>query len=170
LTTAPKLAKVFRELVMERVSLRDMSAILESLAEDGREGLSTGQMVEVIRRRLGRQIVQGIAPEDGTPTKPLRVAVLDQKLDQVLMTAVQTAQGAGTPPALEPSVLLHVSQSVRQAVKDLEGQSVPPLLLVRDEVRYPLSVWLRSAGLIVPVLAFSELSGDQQVKNVLEIH
>ena len=170
LTTAPKLAKVFRELVMERVSLRDMSAILESLAEDGREGLSTGQMVEVIRRRIGRQIVQGIAPEDGTPTNPLRVAVLDQKLDQVLMTAVQTAQGAGTPPALEPSVLLHLSQSVRQAVKDMEGQSVPPLLLVRDEVRYPLSVWLRSAGLFVPVLAFSELSGDQQVKNILEIH
>ncbi|MBU2793131.1 hypothetical protein HAQ01_06970 [Acidithiobacillus thiooxidans] len=132
--------------------------------------MNTGQMVEVIRRRIGRQIVQGIAPGDGAQTNPLRVAVLDQKLDQVLMTAVQTAQGAGTPPALEPSVLLHLSQSVRQAVKDMEGQSVPPVLLVRDEVRYPLSVWLRSAGLFAPVLAFSELPGDQQVKNILEIH
>lgn len=170
LTVAPKLTKVFRELVMERVSLRDMSAILESLAEDGREGLTTGQMVEVIRHRIGRQIVQNILSENGNSSQTLQVAVLDQKLDQVVMTAIQTAQGAGTLPALEPSVLLHLSQSVRQSIKDMESQSISPVILVRDEVRYSLSVWLRSAGLFVPILAFSELPGDQHVKNVLEIH
>ena len=170
IATAPKLAKVFRELVMEKVSLRDMPAILESLAEDGREGMHTGQMVEVIRRRLGRQIVQSVAPEDGAQSGLVQTAVLGQNLEQVLITAVQTAQGAGTQPALEPSVLLHLSQSVRQAAKNMEGQSIQPLLMVRDAIRYPLSVWLRSAGLFVPVIAFSEMPGDRQVKSVMEIN
>lgn len=170
IATAPKLAKVFRELVMERVSLRDMSIILESLAEDGREGMHTGQMVEVIRRRLGRQILQSVAPESASPPTPVQVAGLDQKLEQVLVTSVQTAQGAGTQPALEPSVLLHLSQAVRQSMKEMEEKSIQPLLMVRDEVRYPLSVWLRSAGLFIPVMAFSEIPGDRQVKSVIEVH
>ena len=171
IATAPRLAKVFRELVMEKVSLRDMPVILESLAEDGREGLHTGQMVEIVRRRLGRQILQGIAPEGDGPddAAPLRAAVLASSLDQVLATAVQTAQGAGTQPALEPSVLLHLTQAVRQAAAQMETQSLAPVLLVRDAIRYPLSVWLRSAGISVPVIAFSEVPGTRQVKSVLEI-
>ena len=169
LATAPKLTKVFRELVMEKVSLRDMPAILECLAEDGREGLRTGQMVEVIRHRLGRQIVQAIDPEEDGRNGILRVAVLAPSLDQVLLTAVQTAQGAGTQPALEPSVLLHLTQAVRQAAGNMEAQSIPPLLLVRDDIRYPLSVWLRSAGISVPVVAFSEVPGTRQIKSILEV-
>ncbi|MHB1705484.1 MAG: flagellar biosynthesis protein FlhA [Acidithiobacillus sp.] len=169
IATAPKLSKVFRELVMEKVSLRDMPAILESLAEDGREDMRTGQMVEIIRRRLGRQIIQSIAPEETAQNQTLRAAVLAPSLDQVLLTAVQTAQGAGTQPALEPSVLLHLAQSVRQAMEQMETQSIPPLLLARDAIRYPLSVWLRSAGIGIPVIAFSEVPGTRQVKSVLEI-
>lgn len=164
IVTAPALAKVFRELVMERVSLRDMQSILESLAEDGREGMRTGEMVDMIRRRLGRQIVNDIATED-----PFRTAVLSPAIENLLLNAVQTAQGAGVAPTLEPSALLHVVQSARKAQAQMMEQSIEPSMTVRDSVRYPLSVWLRSAGVQMPIMAFSEIPGTRQIKSVLEV-
>ncbi|OFC35770.1 flagellar biosynthesis protein FlhA [Acidithiobacillus caldus] len=168
IVTAPKLTKVLRDLVREQVSLRDITAILESLAEDGKENLPTEQLVEMIRSRLGRQIVTDLLPGRDRGA-PLQAAVMSPEMDSVLQTAIQTAAAAGTAPTLEPSVLLHLTQAVRQAVTQMEGQSMRPVILVRDAIRHALSGWLRSAGIVVPVLGFAEVPGEIQVKSAVEI-
>jgi flagellar biosynthesis protein FlhA len=161
--SVPALSKVLRELVVEGVSIRDMSTILETLAENGQEGASMVQTVEIIRSRLGRQILSVLAPDD-----PIQTAILGQSMEQLLLNAVESA-GPNGMPALEPSILMHLMQALRQGIETMQAQSLKPLLVVRDPLRQALSTWLHSAGLTMAVVAFSEVPGARPLKSVLEI-
>jgi len=161
--SVPALSKVLRELVVEGVSIRDMPTILETLAENGQEGDSTVQTVGIIRLRLGRQILSVLAPDD-----PIQTAILGQSMEQLLLNAVESA-GPNGMPALEPSILMHLMQALRQGIETMQAQSLTPLLVVRDPLRQALSTWLHSAGLKMAVVAFSEVPGARPLKSVLEI-
>lgn len=161
--SVPALSKVLRELVVEGVSIRDMPTILETLAENGQEGASMVQTVEIIRSRLGRQILSVLAPDD-----PIQTAILGQSMEQLLLNAVESA-GPNGMPALEPSILMHLIQALRQGIETMQAQSLKPLLVVRDPLRQALSTWLHSAGLTMAVVAFSEVPGARPLKSVLEI-
>ncbi|MEB8476273.1 MAG: flagellar biosynthesis protein FlhA [Acidithiobacillus ferriphilus] len=161
--SVPALSKVLRELIVEGVSIRDMPTILETLAENGQEGASMVQTVEIIRSRLGRQILSVLAPDD-----PIQAAILGQSMEQLLLNAVESADPNGMP-ALEPSILMHLMQALRQGIETMQAQSLKPLLVVRDPLRQALSTWLHSAGLTMAVVAFSEVPGARPLKSVLEI-
>ncbi len=161
--SVPALSKVLRELVIEGVSIRDMPTILETLAENGQEGDSTTKTVGIIRLRLGRQILSALDPDD-----PIKTAILGQSMEHLLLNAVESA-GPNGMPAIEPSILMHLMQALRQGIETMQAQSMTPLLVVRDPLRPALSNWIQSAGLKMAVVAFSEVPGERPLKSILEI-
>jgi flagellar biosynthesis protein FlhA len=159
----PGLTRVLRELVIEKVSLTDFDAILEALAEDGREENSTERNVALVRQRLSAQILSRL-----TDKNPIPVAVLSAAAERLLIDAVQAAPKDGAP-GVEPGVLLHLVQSARKAVESMQGQGEKPILVVRDILRFYVSRTLYASGIDLPVVGIAEIPGIRQVRSIAEI-
>src|SRR5690606_33727638 len=92
------LQKVLRALLEEKIPLRDMRTIAETIAAHPSLSQNPGELTAVVRVALGRMIVQNI---NGLSNE-LPVITLDQTLEQLLLETIRT-QGAGGV-ALEPGL------------------------------------------------------------------
>ena len=79
--------RVLQNLLRERVPLRDMRTILETLAEESGRTQDAGQLSALVRPKLARLIVQDIIDPDET----LAVMTLDPTLEQLLTDLVSRA-------------------------------------------------------------------------------
>ncbi len=163
IVSVPALSKVLRALVVEGVSIRDMTTILEALAENAKEGDTTTQLISLIRIRLGRQILSELSPTD-----PVQVAILGKNMESLLANAVESAGTAATP-ALEPTIFRQLMKSLQGAAEKIKSQSLTPILVVRDPLRPALSSWCESAKIPIAVIAYSEVPGTRTLKSILEV-
>jgi flagellar biosynthesis protein FlhA len=126
--------KVLQNLLREKVSIRHMEAILETLADSGRSTKDAGQLTEAVRQRLGHAICQGLA---GDATS-LHVLTLDPSIESRFLQSLQAAHRDGGPAAhfvLEPKVvekfLIHLMQQAEKMMKS----NLLPVLLCSPELR-----------------------------------
>jgi len=97
--TLGTVVRVLQNLLRERVPLRDMRTILETLAEESGRTQDAGQLAALVRPKLARLIVQDIIDPDET----LAVMTLDPTLEQVLTDLVSRANSYDEI-ALEPAL------------------------------------------------------------------
>lgn len=90
--------RVLQNLVSERVSIRDLGTILESISEACGNSRNVAMITEHVRQRLSRQITYNNADEHGI----LKIVVLSPKWDQ-LMNEALTGEGEIKQLALSPS-------------------------------------------------------------------
>lgn len=81
----PRTAEVLRQLVSERVSIRNMRAILESLLQWAGRHRDTEQLAEQVRLDLGPALVQRFVKEDST----MHPVILDPVFEQALVGVVE---------------------------------------------------------------------------------
>jgi flagellar biosynthesis protein FlhA len=155
--------RVLQQLLRERVSIRDLGAILEALVEMGAQNRGLPQLVEVARQALGRRLTQPLIEADGT----LRVIALEPALEEELMSLVSpeptarqlTAGGASTP----------VLKRITDSLKTLMGPgsvSAQPVLLCSSPARYHLRRWLEPVLPRLTVIAPAEIPPDVPVRAV----
>ena len=152
----PVLAEVLRRLVDERVSIRDLRAILEALAGVGAVEKDPLSLAEFVRSQLRRRISFALAGG----SRELSVLVLDPPLEETIRSAIQRT-AAGSFLALAPAAARDIVQAVRRAVATFPAPGRPVLLAqpdVRRFVRKLLEVELPELDVISPVELAPELS------------
>ncbi len=155
------LQKVLRGLLAEEVPIRDMRTIIDVLAEHAPRlaagapaGPNIDELVALVRRALGRAIVQSLFPG----TSELRLIGLDANLERVLAQAIQAGG------ALEPGLAESLLQQVEAAVAQQERAGDPPVLLVPPQLRGPMARFLRLHIPHLAVLASTELPDDRVIR------
>ena len=114
----------------ERVSVRNMVAILECLADYGSVTKDIGFLVEKVRQALGRQICLQYCDEK----KVLRVLTIEPALEKkVIDSRLETNRGivAGLDPALHRKWITAVSN----AVKAVQEQNLHEVILCSEAAR-----------------------------------
>ncbi|HQE24409.1 MAG TPA: flagellar biosynthesis protein FlhA [Candidatus Atribacteria bacterium] len=146
--------KVLQNLLAEGVPIRDLSLILETLADYAPQARNIEDLTEMVRRKLGRSIVKQYLEEDGK----LHILTLDASLEDLLQRALQGEE------TLEPdffrSFLEHLSQSVERMV----GLGHFPILATTGKIRKGLRDLVSGYLPQVVVLAFEEIPRDVEVK------
>jgi flagellar biosynthesis protein FlhA len=137
--------RVLQHLVRERVSVRDLEVILESLAEHADASSDVDALVEHARRALGRRLLQPHLDAEGR----LHAVVLSGGFDALLAAgpsdgpsvedarAIVRAVGEALAPRIEAGAPLVVlcTPEARPVLKDLTRADLPRLaVLARDEV------------------------------------
>ncbi|WP_031431544.1 flagellar biosynthesis protein FlhA [Methylomicrobium agile] len=155
--------KVLQNLLQERVPIRDMRTIAETLAEYGVKSQDPDVLTSAVRASLGRMIVHeisGIQPE-------LSVMTLEYELEQLLHKSLQTAgeQGAG----IEPGLAEKMHRSLQENTQKMEMEGQAPVLLVSSYVRPWLARFVRHSISGLHVLAYNEIPPDRQIKVVSTI-
>ena len=128
--------KVLQNLLREKVSIRNLEAILETLADAGRATKDAAQLTECVRQRLGHSICQGLAGGAGA----LHVLTLDPVIESRLLQGVQAARREGAAaggPLIEPKLLEKLLlQLVQQAERMMKSNLLPVLLCAPELRRY----------------------------------
>jgi len=124
---------VIRALLAERVSVRDLGTILESLADASRYGKAVPFLVDQVRERMGGAIVQAfVGPDD-----QLHVAMLDAATEDALRPfVVRNEAEVNLAPDL-PTAQGLLAQ-LQSAVSRLHDLGYPAVLIAPTDLRYPL--------------------------------
>ena len=148
------LHKVLQNLLIERVSIRDMRTIIETLAEHAPVQSDPQELTSVVRVALGRAITQQWFPGNGE----VQVIGLDAMLERLLLQALQG--GGGLEPGLADRLLMQAQAALQQQ----EMSSAPPVLLVNHPLRALLARFLRRNLPQLVVLSNLELSDNRQIR------
>ena len=156
--------RVLQNLLRERVPLRDMRTVLETLAEESGRTQDAGQLSALVRPKLARLIVQDIINPDET----LAVMTLDPTLEQLLTDLVSQANSYDEI-ALEPALAESFFASIRSTIEELEQQDLPAVLVVSPILRPWLARLLRRSTKDLTVLCYTEIPDDQPISVVSSI-
>lgn len=150
------LLSVLRLLLEERVSIRNLSLIIEATAE-GRQLYPTVEGVaEHVRQRLGFQLVAEMRREDGTI--PL-VQLAPEWEDTFAIYQIATERGLGDV-ALPPDEFNRLASAISEKIHAAGEAGSYPALVTSMKRRRFLRTVLTAKGLPNPVLSFEEIGVD----------
>jgi flagellar biosynthesis protein FlhA len=150
--------KVLQSLLQEKIPIRDMRTIAETLAEHAPMSQDAGVLTAASRVALGRSIVQQISGMGAD----LSVVTLEPRLEQILhQTLHGGVEGGG---GLEPGLAENLHRSLLDETHRQEAAGRPAVLLVSQAVRTLMARFVRHSIPSLHVLAFNEIPDNKQVK------
>jgi len=152
--------KVLAKMLRERISIRDMVTILETLADYAQLTKDTEILTEYVRHALARQISKQYA-EGNT----LTCLTVDPQLENIIAGAVQRTEG-GSYVALEPQVLQTIINSISNELPKITSLGYQPIVLTSPAVRpYFQKLIERNAPNLI-VLSYAELESKVEVQSL----
>jgi flagellar biosynthesis protein FlhA len=153
--------RVLQALLRERVSIRDLPAILEGIGEAAPHTTSITNLVEQVRGRLARQLCFAHRGEDGA----LPIITLNPEWEQAFAEAL-VGQGEDKQLALAPSRLQDFIRAVRETFERAALSGETPVLLTSPGIRpYVRSIIERFRGQ-TPVMSQNEIHPRARLKTV----
>ncbi|HWA61744.1 MAG TPA: flagellar biosynthesis protein FlhA [Caulobacteraceae bacterium] len=159
--SASTVQRVLQALLREKVSIRDLPAILEGIAEAAPHTASITQLVEQVRARLARQLCWANRGDDGA----LPIIALSPDWEGAFADAL-IGQGDDRQLALAPSKLQEFIRAIRDAFERAALTGESPVLLTGPVIRpYVRSIIERFRGQTV-VMSQNEIHPRARLKTV----
>lgn len=144
---------VLRLLLEERVSVRNLPAILEAVAEARPTLPSPEAICEHVRQRLGFQLVAELRRADGT----IPLLQLAPEWEDTFTTYQVEGDGGQPDVALPPEQFNKLAQSVAERLARAGEQGTFPAVVTSTRRRRFLRTVMAAKGLAAPVLSFEEI-------------
>jgi flagellar biosynthesis protein FlhA len=156
--------RVLQNLLNERVSIRDMPAILEGVSEACGHTRNIGQITEHVRARLARQISEA----NTNPSGFIPLITLAPEWEQSFAESI-IGQGDERQLSMAPSKLQKFISSVRQTFERFAVMGEVPVLLTSPGIRpYVRSIIERFRPLTV-VMSQAEIHPKAKIKTLGQI-
>jgi flagellar biosynthesis protein FlhA len=156
--------RVLQNLLREKVSIRHLEAILETMADAGRGTKDAAQLTEAVRQRLGQSICQGLAGASNA----LHVLTLDPASEARLLQGLQAGRQGGAAPgalALEPRLLEKFLLQLVQQAERMMKNNLLPVLLCAPELRRHLRALTERGLPHLRVLSLAEIPHAIELKS-----
>lgn len=128
--TTATVQRVLQALLKERVSIRDLPAILEALGEAAAHTKSITNMVEHVRSRLARQLCWQNRSEDGS----LPIVTLSHDWENAFASSL-VGQGEDRQLTMAPSALQEFIRTVRDTFERVSMTGEVAVLLTSPNIR-----------------------------------
>lgn len=153
------LQKVLHQLLSERVSIRDMVTILETLADWIGKTKEIGFLVEKTRQRLSRQITA----QYKSPAGELLVITIDPKLEERLQEKIKKTE-EGERLLVSPGEINGILKSIQQIM----GKAVAhqPIILTSPKIRRCFREIISPYLPFIPVLSYDEIDVNVKVSSI----
>ena len=155
--------KVLQYLLLERVPIRNLRTICETLAELAPKTQDPVALVAAVRVALGRSIVQTI----GGLRQELPVITLDPALEQVLQDSM--ASGGDSSPGFEPGLADRIQTSLADSTRRQEAAGEPAVLLVAPKIRPWIAKLMRHSTPTLAVLAYNEIPENRRIRVIAAV-
>lgn len=159
LLTIGEVQKVLQNLLRERVSIKDMVTILESLADNSRSTKDIELLTEYVRFSLGRSICNSFIDENGAVV----VVTLSQELESLIGGNIQKSM-QGSFPSVDPETTNKILNSIKKVLDSVYFYENQPIILVSPKIRAPFRKLIEMVFQSVNVLSLNEIPNDVEIK------
>ncbi|MCA9167313.1 MAG: FHIPEP family type III secretion protein [Planctomycetales bacterium] len=150
--------RILQRLLVEGVSIRQMSLILEALGDEAGRSRSEVELTERVRHRLARSICAQYRDERDR----LHVVTLDSAWEERTQSAMQLSE-RDVATKLSAADVDALARGIDNELAQLRQQGRPEILLVRPEIRPVLKRMLISQLPQLIVLSYSEITAETKV-------
>ena len=156
--------KVLQHLLRERVPIRDMATILETMADFAKRVKDPEQLGELVRSAIARTITrQHVDPENR-----LFCITLEPALERELSESV-TVSSFGSALVLDPQKQNSIIERLQDSVDDALSKGYQAVVICSSGLRLPLRRLLERNMPKVSVLAYSEIAARADVEFVGQV-
>jgi flagellar biosynthesis protein FlhA len=159
--TASGIQRVLQILLAERISIRDLSTILEGIADALAYTRNPTMLVEHVRARLARQI----CAQHTSPAGYLPLIVLAAKWEQAFAESI-VGQGEERGLAMQPSKLSEFIALVRERFEHAGREGEAPVLVTSPGIRPFVRGIVERFRAQTPVLSQAEIHPRARLKTV----
>jgi flagellar biosynthesis protein FlhA len=161
--THTQLLRVFRVLLTENVSLKDIVPIATTLLDSSETTKDPILLAAEVRCTLRRQIVSGLYGQ-----KPeMKVFNIGSELENMLLGSLNQARQGGKVALdnypVDPNLLAQLQANMPAARDQMKQQATPPLLLVLPQVRPLLARYARLFAPGLHVLSYNEIPEQRDI-------
>ncbi|MBP1961093.1 flagellar biosynthesis protein FlhA [Paenibacillus aceris] len=153
--------KVLAKLLKEKISVRDLVTILETLADYGAYTKDPEILTEYVRQSLSRQITQQYTSLGDS----LKVITVGPSVEKKIADSVQQSD-QGSYLALDPSSSQIIYHRVSEQVSKLIQSGQQPVILTSPTIRMYLRQLLERTLQDIPVLSYSELEPSVEIQSM----
>ncbi|MDN5387853.1 MULTISPECIES: flagellar biosynthesis protein FlhA [Bacillus] len=153
--------KVLAKLLKEKVSIRNLVTIFETLADYGKLTTDSDMLTEYVRQALAKQITSQYAKENET----LKVVTCSGRVEKAVAEGIQQTEH-GNFLSLEPALSENIIQSVAREIEQLSLRQEVPILLCSPPVRMYVKQLLERYFPDLPVLSYNELEANVEVQSI----
>jgi len=153
--------KVLQNLLKERVSIRDLLTIMETMADSVAISKDADILTEYVRQRLARSIVKQYETAEGI----LPLVTIDQKIEDILRDGIQKADH-GSYLSLEPNLAQKILMAINQTLERMAQANHQPIILCSPTIRRHLKKLLDRFLPQVVVLSHNELTTQAKIQSL----
>jgi flagellar biosynthesis protein FlhA len=153
--------KVLQHLLRERVPIRDLVTILETMADFAGRVKDMEQLGELVRAAVARTITRQFIDEENK----IFCITLEAPLERSLQEAVQHTAG-GSLLAIDPETQQRIVRDLQRTSEQAMAQGKQPVLLCGNTLRLPMRKMLERSIPNLQVLAYNEVSAQADVEFV----
>jgi len=156
-----EIQKVLQNLLREKVPIKDLLTILETLADWGAQTKNIDILTEYVRQSLARHITKQYRDEKGE----IWVIALDPELEQKISQAIQHKE-KNSYINLEPPVIQKIIDKLISLVKKATSMQQEPIVICSQDIR---TFFKRIVEKFIPslvVLSYNEITPETIIKTV----
>jgi len=161
--THTQLLRVFRVLLAENVSLKDIVPIATTLLDSSETTKDPILLAAEVRCALRRQIVGGLFGQK----MEMQAFNLGGELENMLLGSLNQARQSGKVTLdnypIDPHLLSQLQVNMPVAREQMKQQATPPLLLVLPQIRPLLARYARLFAPGLHVLSYNEIPENREV-------
>ncbi|MDP2298531.1 MAG: flagellar biosynthesis protein FlhA [Pseudolabrys sp.] len=161
LITTSGIQRVLQILLGERVSIRDLSTILEGIADGAGSSRNPVTLAEHVRARISRQICAQYTSHNGY----LPLIALSAKWEQAFAESI-VGQGDDRHLAMQPSKLSEFITQVREKFETAAREGEAPVLVTSGSIRPFVRGIVERFRAQTPVISQSEIHPRARLKTV----
>jgi len=153
--------KVLAKLLKERVSIRNLPVIFETLADFGKYTTDTDLLTEYVRQALAKQITNQYKQSE----EMIKVITLSGKVEKMIADSIQQTEH-GNYLSMDPQDSQKILESMARLIEQLSLMEETPIILCSPAIRMYVRQLTERYFPQVPILSYNELEANVEVQSV----
>jgi flagellar biosynthesis protein FlhA len=147
--------KVLQNLLEERISIRDLLTIVETLADCAPLTKEPDLLTEYVRNKMSRSIISPHIGEDGY----LKLITMSQDVEDILLKGIQKTEH-GSYLSVDPNIADSIISSIKKEAEKAMSKNIQPIILTTPLIRRHLRKMIEYFIPSLMVLSQNELLND----------
>ncbi|MBN1037824.1 flagellar biosynthesis protein FlhA [Clostridium botulinum] len=160
LMTIGELQKVLQSLLREKVPIKDMVTIMESLADNSRNTRDIEVLTEYVRFSLSRTICNQLVNED----RSITVVTLDPNVEEMIGSNIQKTM-QGSFPTVDPDTTTRLLGGIKNILETTYFNNNQPVILVSPNIRAIFKKLIEMVFPHIMVISLNEVPNDIEINS-----
>lgn len=160
LLTIGELQKVLQNLLREKVPIKDIVTIMESLADNARNTRDLEVLTEYVRFSLSRTICNTVVDEN----KTINVVTLDPVIEDIVANNIQKSV-QGSFPTVDPDTTTKILGAIKDTVESVYFYNNQPIILVSPNIRPVFRKLIEMVFPQIMIISLNEVPNDVQINS-----